>query len=77
MSYTVKKIQEADYGCEERPVGYEPQVIIRLCDENNHEIELEVADAYLYANDIKVGDKVTLDRDGRICKEGASLDNEI
>lgn len=52
MKYIVKKIQEADFGCEERPEGYTPQVINRLRDEAGQEIEMEVADADLYAKDI-------------------------
>ncbi len=69
LKYIVKKIQEADFGCEERPEGYTPQVIIRLRDEAGHEIEMEVADADLYAKDINEGDWVYFDKDNQIYKE--------
>lgn len=69
LKYIVKKIQEADFGCEERPEGYTPQVVIRLRDEAGHEIEMEVADADLYANDINEADWVYFDKDNQIYKE--------
>lgn len=68
MKYKVVKIQEADYGCEERPAGYVPKVIIRLCDESGHETEMEVPDADLYAKNIGEGDSVFFDDDNKINK---------
>lgn len=68
MKYTVIKIQEADYGCEERPAGYVPEVVIRLCDESGREREMEVPDADLYALDIEEGDSVYFDDDNKINK---------
>lgn len=56
LKYIVKKIQEADYGCEERLVGYVIQDLQLLRDEAGHEIDMEVPDADLYAKDINEGD---------------------
>ena len=69
MKYIVKKIQEADYGCEERPAGYQPQVLLILRDETGQEIDMEVADAELLAKDINEGDWVFFDKNNEIFKE--------
>lgn len=69
MTYLITKIQEADYGCEERPAGYVPQVLLRLQDESGQESYREVSDADLYAQDIKEGDRVTFNQDNHIQKE--------
>ena len=69
MKYIVKRIQEAAYGCEERPDGYQFQVLLRLRDETGQEIDMEVADAELLAKDINEGDWVFFDKDNEIFKE--------
>ena len=69
MKYIVKRIQEADYGCEERPEGYQFQVLLRLRDETGQEIDMEVADAELLSKDINEGDWVFFDKDNEIFKE--------
>ncbi len=69
MKYIVKRIQEADFGCEERPDGYQLQVLLRLRDEVGQEIDMEVADADLLAEDISEGDWVYFDKDNKIFKE--------
>lgn len=69
MKYIVKRIQEADYGCEERPEGYQFQVLLRLRDETGQEIDMEVADAELLAKYINEGDWVFFDKDNEIFKE--------
>ena len=69
MKYIVKRIQEADFGCEERPEGYQLQVLLRLRDEIGQEIDMEVADAELLAKDINEGDWVYFDKDNKIFKE--------
>lgn len=69
MKYIVKRIQEADYGCEERPEGYQFQVLLLLRDETGQEIDMEVADAELLAKDINEGDWVVFDKDNEIFKE--------
>lgn len=69
MKYIVKKIQEADFGCEERPEGVHLQVQLRLRNEAGQEIDMEVADADLLAKDINEGDWVYFDKDNKIFKE--------
>ena len=69
MKYIVKRIQEADYGCEERPEGYQFQVLLRLRAETGQESDMEVADAELLAKDINEGDWVFFDKDNEIFKE--------
>ncbi|MBQ5375571.1 MAG: hypothetical protein IIU45_01745 [Lachnospiraceae bacterium] len=68
MTYLITKIQEADYGCEERPAGYVPQVLLKLKDEFGQESYREVPDADLYAQDIKEGDRVSFNQDNQIQK---------
>lgn len=68
MTYLITKIQEADYGCEERPADYVPQVLLRLQDESGQESYREVPDADLYAQDIKEGDRVFFNQDNQIQK---------
>lgn len=69
MKYIVKNIQEADFGCEERPDGVGAMVLLRLRDESNQEIDMEVADAELLANEINEGDWGYFDKDNKIFKE--------
>ena len=68
MTYKLKKILEADYGCEERPAGYVPQVLVILQDEAGNQIEREVPDADLYAKNINEGALVYFDEEGQIHK---------
>ena len=69
MKYIVKKIQESDFGCEERPECYQLLVLLRLRDEAGQEIDMEVPDAELLAKDINEGDWVYFDKDNEIFKE--------
>ena len=69
MNYIVKKIQESDYGCEERPIDYKAKVVLTLRDESGGEIEMELLDEELYEHDINEGDWVYFDLDGQIIKE--------
>ena len=69
MKYIVKRIQEADFGCEERPEGTGAMALLRLRDVAGHEIEFEVQDADLLAQDINEGDWVFFDKDDNIHKE--------
>ncbi len=69
MKYIVKRIQEADVGCEEHPEGVQVQVVLKLRDEAGQEIDMEVADADLLAKDINEGDWVFFDKDNEIFKE--------
>lgn len=58
MNYTVKRILEPDYGCEERPADYIRLDKVVLEDINGNEIIKEVKDAELYEKDINEGDIV-------------------
>ena len=69
LRYIVKRIQEADFGCEERPADYVQQVLLQLRDEDGNEITMEVPDGDLYARDINEGDWVFFDKDNQIHKE--------
>lgn len=69
MKYIVKKIQESDFGCEERPEGNQLQVLLRLRDEVGQEIDMEVPNVELLAKDINEGDWVFFDKDNEIFKE--------
>ena len=57
MSWKIKRIQEDDYGCEERPQNEKITVIVTLVDENGMEKQLRVEDDWLYAEGIKDGKK--------------------
>lgn len=69
MTYLITKIQEADYGCEERPADYVPQVLLKLQDETGQESYREVPDADLYKLDIREGDRISFTQDNHIQKE--------
>lgn len=69
MKYIVKKIMEPDYGCEERPEGYIAMDTVTLRDESGSEINMEIADAELYAKNINEGDWVYFDLNNQIYKE--------
>ena len=56
MSWKIKRIQEDDYGCEERPQNEKITVIVTLVDENGMEKQLRVEDDWLYAEGINEGD---------------------
>ena len=56
--YTVKRILEDDYGCEERAEGYEPQVIVILVSTEGEELTVKQPDAWLYRQSIDEGDRV-------------------
>ena len=51
--YTVIRIDEPDFGCEGLPDGAVYKDIVRIKDSSGNEKQLEIADAYLYENDIK------------------------
>ena len=50
--WIVKRIQEADYGCEERPEGEKTKVIVTLSDTAGRRKELLVEDDWLYEKGI-------------------------
>lgn len=47
MRYIVKRIQEADFGCEERPANYVAVVLVTLQNEGGNEIIKELPDTEL------------------------------
>ena len=55
MSWIVKRIQEDDFGCEERPDDAKVKVLVTLVDENGQERLVRVEDDWLYANGIDEG----------------------
>ena len=55
MSWIVKRIQEDDFGCEERPDDAKTQVLVTLTDENGQERLIRVDDEWLYKNGIDEG----------------------
>lgn len=55
MSWTVKRIQEDDFGCEERPDDAKTQVLVTLADESGQERLIRVDDEWLYENGIDEG----------------------
>ena len=55
MSWMVKRIQEDDFGCEERPDDTKTQVLVTLADENGQERLIRVDDEWLYKNGIDEG----------------------
>ena len=69
MRYMVKAIQDADFGCEERPTDYVAVVLVTLQDEGGDEIIKELPDAELYEKDINEGDWVFFDKENHIHKE--------
>ena len=56
MNWRVKRIQEDDYGCEERPENEKAKVLVTLADENGQERILRVEDDWLYQHGIDEGD---------------------
>ena len=59
IKYTVKDIEEPDFGCEGLPDGQVITDKVTLKAENGDIIKL---DAYLYEKDINVGDRVYIDK---------------
>ena len=56
MGWTVKRIQEDDYGCEERLEDAKVKVLVTLVDESGQERLIRVEEEWLYANGIDEGD---------------------
>ncbi|MFR3728283.1 hypothetical protein [Lacrimispora sp.] len=69
MKLLVLKIQEPDYGCEERPADYIMMDRVVLCGDDHEEIVMEISDAKLYEKDINEGDWVYFDVNNVIYKE--------
>ena len=56
MNWRVKRIQEDDYGCEERLENERAKVLVTLVDGNSQERILRVEDDWLYEHGIDEGD---------------------
>ncbi len=57
MSYIIKRIDEADFGCEERMPGEPLMVLVTLENEDGDEIQIQAADAWLISQDLNEGDE--------------------
>ena len=55
MEWTVRRIQEGDYGCEERPAEERNQVIVTLENEDGLTRQLTADDDWLYTMGIDEG----------------------
>ena len=53
----IKRIDEADYGCEERLPGEPLKVLVTLASENGDEYQFECADNYLISMGLDEGDE--------------------
>jgi len=69
MIYTVKDIEEPDFGCEGLMDGQQVIDKVTLIDEKGNLLYIEAADMYLYAKGIDVGDKVII-QDNLLVKAG-------
>ena len=69
MIYTVKDIEEPDFGCEGLMDGQQVIDKVTLIDEKGNLLYIEAADMYLYDKGIDVGDKVII-QDNLLVKAG-------
>ena len=69
MKYIIKRIQESDYGCEERPDDYKATVVLTLRSDSGDEVKMEVLDDDLYKLNINEGDWVSFDENDKIIKD--------
>ena len=60
----VSRIEEADYGCEERMPGEAVPVLVTLENDSGGECQLEVAEKWLLYQGIEEGDEWPEDIDG-------------
>lgn len=67
--YTVKRIDEPDFGCEGRPDGEAIMDKVHLCDEQGNFKVVEVSDALLYERDLNEGDSVIWDYEKGLIKD--------
>lgn len=64
--YTITRIDEADFGCEGRPEGYIPMVIVYLEDEYGGAEVIEMEDAQMYHRALDEGSQVVIGGDGTL-----------
>ena len=65
--YIITRIEEDDFGCEDKIDGYKPRVIVYLKSEDR-ETGIKQVNQYLYDNDIDVGDTVIIGQNGLLEK---------
>ena len=68
MIYTVKRIEELDFGCEGRPEGMKDMVRVILKADNGEEESRKVEDEWLYANEIDEGSRVEFYKERKLVK---------
>ena len=67
-AYVVERIDEDDFGCEERPEGQPLLAVVTLSSDESLPFAVRVPDKELYELDINEGDRVVLDENGRLIK---------
>jgi len=74
--YTIIRIDETDYGCEERPADYVPMVNVRLRanqpDQNGEreECTVEMEDSIMYQRHLDEGSEAVIGSDGALYEPG-------
>lgn len=64
--YIITRIEEADYGCEERTDGYKPMVRVHLCDKDGNVEIVEMEDALMYSRKLDEGSEAMIGLDGAL-----------
>ena len=68
MLYTIQRIEEVDYGCEERSGAMPVQAIAVLLGDDGIEKSIRMPDVLFYERALEAGDRVCLDTDGTLRK---------
>lgn len=71
--FTITRIEEADFGCEERPAGYVPVVTVYLSDVAGAVRTLEMEDALLYERELDEGSRAVIGMDGTLFPPGMPM----
>lgn len=71
--YTVKRIDEPDFGCEGRPEDAVIMDKVHLCDEQGNAKVVEVSDALLYERNLNEGDSVIWDYEKGLIKDAKKI----
>lgn len=64
MSWIIERIDEADFGCEERMPGEPLMVLVRLRSDDGRMTEFEMPEKWLVQQNLDEGDEWPLDIDG-------------
>ena len=73
MIYRVERIDEDDFGCEERKDGELKMAVVTLSDEAGIKKIIRVPDQELYDREINEGDCVLITEDGHLVKQTHDL----